>query len=114
MKNNDYLPEEEIRALGPKEVVCIPSGMGGLFDVHVTTFGDEIRFKYAYKKDPDGWGQYISKIRMTVEQAVGFVYRRVEGKGRTMCQAKGRHEFVNNLCLLCEEKQIEMEESANA
>ena len=104
---NYYLTEAEIRALSPKEVVCIPSGMGGLFDVYVTTFGDQIRFKYAYKKDPDGWGKHIQKISMTVSQAVGFVYRRVEGKGQTICEAKGRHEWAGNICLICEEKMIQ-------
>lgn len=104
---NYYLKEAEIRELKPDEVVCIPSGMGGLFDVYVTTFGDQVRFRYAYKKDPDGWRHHINKIKMNMSQAVGHVFRRVEGKGQTMCEAKGRHEWAGNICLICEENKIQ-------
>lgn len=112
-KVRDYLPEAEIRALAPTDVVCIPSGMGGAFDVQVMVFGEQIKFRYAYKTDPDGWANYINKIKMSVAQGVGFIYREIAAKkGRTMCDAKGVHEVAGGVCLLCDAK-IEKEKAAN-
>ena len=106
--NKDYLPKEEILALKPDEVVEIPSGMGGSFDVFVTVLDNgELRFKGARKKDPDGWNNLIKNIRMTADQAVGEIFRRVSGKCRSICDVKGHDKIVpdfrlRNICMRCE------------